>query len=81
MIYIMPESTISKYIHTPTHKCVTDGLLVPKEDLEVGVVIGKGTFGTVHRGSYLGTEVAVKVIHVPDEDIKKTALKEITILK
>lgn len=55
----MPESTFQ---HTPSY--TTDGLL---EHLEVDAVIGRGTFGTVNKGSYLGTEVAVKVIPMSDD--------------
>eukprot|EP01087_Luapelamoeba_hula_P018719 TRINITY_DN607_c0_g2_i1.p1 TRINITY_DN607_c0_g2~~TRINITY_DN607_c0_g2_i1.p1 ORF type:complete len:342 (-),score=88.31 TRINITY_DN607_c0_g2_i1:148-1173(-) len=38
------------------------------EDLDFGERIGKGNFGEVYRGSYLGTDVAIKRLFFVDDD-------------
>ena len=35
------------------------------KDLEFGPVVGRGSFASVHRGIWNGTEVALKRIRVP----------------
>ena len=57
-------------------KSTTDDVLVAKDELETGVILGKGTFGTVHKGLYLETEVAIKKILLPDEETRKECLIE-----
>ena len=58
-----------------------DDLLVAKDELETGVLLGKGTFGTVYKGVYAGTEVAIKTILMPDEETRKEGINEAKILK
>lgn len=56
--------------------------MVPKGELEIQEKIGVGTFGVVHRGDYLRTEVAIKILSLPeDKDLKKKTLLEVNILK
>jgi LIM domain kinase 1 len=38
------------------------------EDLEFGERIGKGNFGEVYKGTYLGTDVAIKRLFFVDDD-------------
>jgi len=53
------------------------------EDLKLFEVIGKGAFGQVHKGNWLGTTVAVKVLLVQgqlDENIARLFKAEVAIL-
>ena len=36
---------------------------LPKSDIELSQLLGRGEFGEVHSGMYRGTQVAVKSIH------------------
>ena len=58
-----------------------DDVLVAKDELETGVLLGKGSFGTVYKGLYLGTEVAIKTILMPDDESRKECINEARILK
>ena len=55
-------------------------LIVLENQIEMCERIGKGTFGTVFKGIYLGTEVAIKSLDVFSEEVKAKALKEVEIL-
>eukprot|EP00731_Ephydatia_muelleri_P030198 Em0021g721a len=55
-----------------------DGLLVPLEKIEIGAKIGGGTFGSVHKGMLFGTDVAIKIVTIPEGDVKREAMKEVT---
>ena len=51
------------------------------EHLTVGNKIGVGSWGIVCKGDYyLGTEVAIKMIIIPDEGLTKKTLTEVSIL-
>ena len=43
-----------------------DGEIDPGS-IKMGDVIGQGTFGTVRKGEWCGTEVAIKCITLPPE--------------
>lgn len=50
---------------SPKHAAVDDdGLSIREEDLVMDVAIGRGVFGVVYKGSYFGTPVAIKKLHV-----------------
>ena len=59
------------------------GLLVQKSEVEMGDVIGKGSFGIVNKGKRKGKVVALKRIRLPGgysgEETADT--KEITVLR
>lgn len=40
---------------------------IPFEDLQFKETIGKGSFGSVFKGSYLGVDVAIKKIEKADD--------------
>lgn len=41
---------------------------IPFQELEFGERIGKGNFGEVYKGTYLGTDVAIKRLFFVDDD-------------
>jgi predicted Ser/Thr protein kinase len=68
---------------------VDDGLVgdyegmwtVELEDIAMEKVIGKGAFGEVYLGNYLGTPVAVKKISAQNEEDELYLQREVTVLK
>ena len=59
----------------------TEGLVIKPEHLTIGDKIGLGTWGVVCKGIYFGTEVAIKMINVPDGGLTQKTLTEVTILR
>ena len=49
--------------------------------VQIGLKIGAGTYGCVFCGTYMGTEVAIKIVTIPDETVRNYALKEVEVLK
>ncbi|KAI9097644.1 hypothetical protein K1719_025415 [Acacia pycnantha] len=60
-----------------------DWLEIPWDDLRIKERVGAGSFGTVHRGEWHGSDVAVKVLSIQDfrEDQLKEFLREVAIMK
>eukprot|EP01018_Ginkgo_biloba_P001230 Gb_26546 [translate_table: standard] len=60
-----------------------DGLEIPWEDLILKERIGAGSFGTVHRADWHGSDVAVKILIEQDfhEERLKEFLREVAIMK
>ncbi len=58
-----------------------DSLLIAAEEVVMGDRIGRGTFGDVYRGEWQGTDVVVKVMRIPDDDIRRQCQQEIEILR
>lgn len=46
---------------------------IPIQGLELGAVVGKGSFGTVFRARYKGQNVAVKVTTTPFSALQHTS--------
>ena len=59
----------------------TEGLVIEFENLIIGNKVGVGSWGVVCKGDYLGTEVAIKMINIPDEGLTKKTLTEVLILR
>ena len=57
----------------------SESLVVPRSDITIEEKIGTGTFDVVHRGKWAGKEVAVKVVAITDDSIKKATLRELCI--
>lgn len=60
-----------------------DWLEISWDDLRMKERVGAGSFGTVHRGEWHGSDVAVKVLAVQDfkDDQLKEFLREVSIMK
>lgn len=60
-----------------------EDLCVDMKDFKFGAVVGRGSFATVHRGTWSGIEVALKRIRMPyGSGATTTNLpKEISILR
>lgn len=60
-----------------------DGWNIAFEDLKIIKTIGKGNFGKVYQGLYMGeTEVAIKQLYyVDDDDMQKYIEREMATLK
>ena len=57
-----------------------NNFMISDEEITLGEKIGQGTFGEVYRGEWQGTEVAVKVIKLPRNDLLQECKREIDIL-
>ncbi|KAJ0409312.1 hypothetical protein ATCC90586_007590 [Pythium insidiosum] len=72
-----------KIVNNKTMLMDTDGLSIREEDLVIEGIIGRGVFGVVYKGSYFGTPVAIKKLHI--SSVPKNTLaefeKECTIMK
>lgn len=58
--------------------------MVEFQDLQIGNVIGRGSFATVNRGKWQGKDVALKRIKIPpgyDDTADITNSQEIAILR
>ncbi|RLN83504.1 hypothetical protein BBO99_00002077 [Phytophthora kernoviae] len=63
-----------KIVNTTAGPADDDGLSIREEDLIVDAAIGRGVFGVVYKGSYFGTPVAIKKLHV--SGVPKNTLME-----
>ncbi|KAG6957675.1 hypothetical protein JG687_00009839 [Phytophthora cactorum] len=68
---IYPDRKIVSASNAPADD---DGLSIREEDLVVDSAIGRGVFGVVYKGSYFGTPVAIKKLHV--SGVPKNTLME-----
>ena len=55
--------------------------MIEFENLKIGNKIGVGSWGVVCKGDYLGTEVAIKMITIPDEGLTTKTLTEVLVLR
>lgn len=74
--------TIPKYLNIEPSLAM-DWLEISWDDLHIKERIGSGSFGTVHRAEWHGSDVAVKVLSVQNfqDDQLKEFLREVAIMK
>ncbi|KAK9743479.1 hypothetical protein RND81_03G242000 [Saponaria officinalis] len=77
-----PTSNIPKYLDLEPSLAM-DWLEISWDDLHLKERVGAGSFGTVHRAEWHGSDVAVKVLTVQDfqDDQLKEFLREVAIMK
>ncbi|XWS23995.1 hypothetical protein CRYUN_Cryun28dG0063100 [Craigia yunnanensis] len=74
--------TIPRYMHLEPSLAM-DWLEISWDELHIKERVGAGSFGTVHRAEWHGSDVAVKVLTVQDfhDDQLKEFLREVAIMK
>lgn len=79
---VFPASSIPKYLDLEPSLAM-DWLEIPWDDLRLKERVGAGSFGTVHRAEWHGSDVAVKVLSCQDfeDDQLKEFLREVAIMK
>ncbi|KAL3504886.1 hypothetical protein ACH5RR_034727 [Cinchona calisaya] len=77
-----PAGGHSRYLHIEPSLAM-DWLEIPWDELHIKERVGAGSFGTVHRAEWHGSDVAVKVLTVQDfhDDQFKEFLREVAIMK
>ncbi|XP_044475745.1 serine/threonine-protein kinase CTR1-like [Mangifera indica] len=77
-----PTTTIPRYLNLEPSLAM-DWLEVSWDELHIKERVGAGSFGTVHRAEWHGSDVAVKVLTVQDfhDDQLKEFLREVAIMK
>ncbi|KAG2400007.1 Serine/threonine-protein kinase [Vigna angularis] len=78
----LPSGNIPRYLSLEPSLAM-DWLEISWEDLRIKERVGAGSFGTVYRAEWHGSDVAVKVLTVQDfhEDQLKEFLREVAIMK
>jgi hypothetical protein len=74
-----PMETTMETVHDKETQ-TSDWNIDPTE-IELGKVIGQGSFGFVHRGSWRGADVAVKVTQAKDKQAIADFLREAELMK
>ncbi|XP_054788717.1 serine/threonine-protein kinase CTR1-like isoform X2 [Prosopis cineraria] len=77
-----PAKNIPRYLNLEPSLAM-DWLEISWDDLRIKERVGAGSFGTVHRGKWHGSDVAVKVLSIQDfrDDQLKEFLREVAIMK
>lgn len=78
----LPSVTIPRYLNLEPSLAI-DWLEISWEELHIKERVGAGSFGTVHRAEWHGSDVAVKVLIVQDflDDQLREFLREVAIMK
>ncbi|KAL4301436.1 hypothetical protein HN51_052854 [Arachis hypogaea] len=78
----LPSGNIPRYLNLEPSLAM-DWLEISWEELRIKERVGAGSFGTVHRAEWHGSDVAVKVLTVQDfsDDKLKEFLREVAIMK
>ncbi|CAL0305608.1 unnamed protein product [Lupinus luteus] len=78
----LPAGSIPRYVNLEPSLAM-DWLEISWDDLRIKECVGAGSFGTVHRAEWHGSDVAVKVLTVQDfqDDQMKEFLREVAIMK
>ncbi|CAH9119471.1 unnamed protein product [Cuscuta epithymum] len=76
------EATLPKYLNLEPSLAM-DWLEISWDELHIKERVGAGSFGTVHRAEWNGSDVAVKVLSVQDfeDDQLREFLREVAIMK
>ncbi|KAJ6709643.1 SERINE/THREONINE-PROTEIN KINASE CTR1-LIKE ISOFORM X1 [Salix koriyanagi] len=77
-----PSVTIPRYLNLEPSLAI-DWLEISWDELHIKERVGAGSFGTVHRAEWHGSDVAVKVLIVQDfhDDQLREFLREVAIMK
>nr|GMD91312.1 serine/threonine-protein kinase CTR1 [Ipomoea batatas] len=77
-----PDATIPRYLNLEPSLAM-DWLEISWDELHIKERVGAGSFGTVHRAEWNGSDVAVKVLTLQDfhDDQLREFLREVAIMK